>query len=131
MTIFDRFKIKAVAGAGLCGAAIALSPDAAATPLMTGGYACVQGTAGETAPAAVAGGPVAVAGDRCAAAACAGWRSRSCIPARLVRCRGCSAGARRGCCRCLRVLRCRRVRRFRRVLRFRRARVPQCRLVLR
>ena len=58
MTIFDRSNIKAVAGVGLCGVAIALSPDAAATPFMTGGYACIQGTAGETAPAAVAGGPV-------------------------------------------------------------------------
>ena len=59
MTIFDRSNIKAVAGVGLCGAAIALSPDAAATPFMTGGYACIQGTAGETAPAAAAGtGPV-------------------------------------------------------------------------
>ncbi|HYB82510.1 MAG TPA: hypothetical protein VED43_12860, partial [Mycobacterium sp.] len=37
MTTFDRFKIKVVAGAGLCGAAIALSPDAAATTLITGG----------------------------------------------------------------------------------------------
>ena len=36
MAIFDRFKIKGVAGAGLCGAAMALSPDAAAAPLWTG-----------------------------------------------------------------------------------------------
>ena len=58
MTPCDRLKIKAVAGAGLCGAALALSPDAAAVPLITGGYACVQGIAGETAPTAAAGGPV-------------------------------------------------------------------------
>jgi hypothetical protein len=58
MAIFDRLRIKVVAGVGLCGAAMALSPDAAATPLKTGGYSCVQGIAGETAPAAVAGGPV-------------------------------------------------------------------------
>lgn len=58
MTPCDRLKIKAVAGAGLCGAALALSPDAAAVPLITGGYACVQGIAGETAPAAAAGGPL-------------------------------------------------------------------------
>ena len=46
MTIFDRFNIGVVAaGAGLCGVAIALSPDVAAGPLTTGGYGCVQGTA--------------------------------------------------------------------------------------
>ncbi|MGB7868891.1 MAG: hypothetical protein WBM01_11540, partial [Mycobacterium sp.] len=61
MTTFDRSKVKVVAGAGLCGAAIVLSPNAAATPFMTGGYPCVQGLAGETAPAAVAGGPVVAA----------------------------------------------------------------------
>ena len=54
MTVFGRFNITAGAIAGLCGAAIALSPDAAATPLKTGGgYACVQGMSGEAAaPAA-------------------------------------------------------------------------------
>ncbi|MGB8207194.1 MAG: hypothetical protein WCF69_06195, partial [Mycobacterium sp.] len=61
MTTFDRSKVKVVAGAGLCGAAIVLSPNAAATLFMTGGYACVQGLPGETAPAAVAGGPVVAA----------------------------------------------------------------------
>jgi hypothetical protein len=58
MAIFDRLGIKVIAGVGLCGAAMALSPDAAATSLKTGGYSCVQGIAGDTAPAAVAGGPV-------------------------------------------------------------------------
>ena len=58
MAIFDRLGIKVVAGVGLCGAAMALSPDAAAASLKTGGYSCVQGIAGETAPAAVAGGLV-------------------------------------------------------------------------
>jgi len=53
MTTFDRFNIKVVAGVGLCGAAIALSPDAAAAPLKTGGYACVQAAAGEVAAPAV------------------------------------------------------------------------------
>ena len=43
MTVFDGRNIKVVAIAGFCGAAIALSPDAAAAPLKTGGYACVQG----------------------------------------------------------------------------------------
>src|SRR5580693_3662172 len=57
MAIFDRLGIKVIAGVGLCGAAMALSPDAAAMSLKTGGYSCVQGIAGETAPAAVAGGP--------------------------------------------------------------------------
>ncbi len=47
MTIFDRFNFKVVACAGLCGAAIALSPQAAAVPLKTDGYACIQGMAGE------------------------------------------------------------------------------------
>ncbi|MCV7100267.1 beta-xylosidase, partial [Mycobacterium palustre] len=38
MTVFDRFNVKVGATiAGLCGAAIAMSPDAAATPLKTGG----------------------------------------------------------------------------------------------
>ena len=58
MVIFDRLGIKVVAGVGLCGVVMALSPDAAATPLKAGGYSCVQGIAGETAPAAVVGGPV-------------------------------------------------------------------------
>ena len=58
MAIFDRLGIKVIAGVGLWGAAMALSPDAAASSLKTGGYSCVQGIAGETAPAAVAGGPV-------------------------------------------------------------------------
>lgn len=59
MTIVDRF-IKVVAGAGLCGAALALSPGAAAAPLMTGGgYECMQGSAAAGTPAAAAGAPVA------------------------------------------------------------------------
>ena len=59
MAIFGRFNIKVVASAGLCGAAIALSPEAAAGPLITGGYACIQGTAGDAAPPVAAGGPLA------------------------------------------------------------------------
>ena len=62
MTIFDRFNIKVVAGAGLCGAAIALSQAAAAAPLITGGYACIQASAGDTAPSGAATGPVAAGG---------------------------------------------------------------------
>ena len=73
MTIFDRFNIKVIVCAGLCVAAIALSPDAAAAPLKTGGYECIQGAA--AASPVAAGGPVAAAdrlpppADRCPAAA--------------------------------------------------------------
>ncbi|HZC52103.1 MAG TPA: hypothetical protein VE441_06360 [Mycobacterium sp.] len=81
MAIVERFNIKVVASAALCGAAIALSPDAAAAPLITGGHACTHQQAGEV-PAAVggpaeaggsgaAGGPILAAGgpvaDTCAA----------------------------------------------------------------
>jgi hypothetical protein len=70
---FDRFSIKFVAGVGLCGAAIALSPHAAATPLKTGGGACMYGAAGEVGAAAggvgAGAGGVGAAG---AAAPCAG-----------------------------------------------------------
>lgn len=55
MTIFDRFAIRVVAaGVGLCGAAMAFSPDVAAAPLTTGGYECIQPAAGQAggAPAA-------------------------------------------------------------------------------
>ncbi|EJO90922.1 hypothetical protein ACRU3B_02605 [Mycobacterium colombiense] len=69
MAIVDRFNIKVVAGAGLCGAAIALSPDAAAAPLITGGHACIEGQSGEVAPAA---GPGAAAGTVAAGAPAAG-----------------------------------------------------------
>ena len=69
MTIFGRFNVKVVASAGLCGAAIALGPHAAAAPLITGGHACIQGMAGESGPpAAAAGGPLAAAGGPLAAA---------------------------------------------------------------
>lgn len=68
MAIVDRFNIKLVASAGLCGAAIALSPNAAAAPLITGGHACIEGQAGE-APF-VAGAPAA-GGAPAAAGACA------------------------------------------------------------
>jgi hypothetical protein len=57
VTIFDRFIIKLVASAGLCGAALVLSPDAAAGPLiMGGGYACIQGMAGDVTPPVAAEG---------------------------------------------------------------------------
>ncbi|SPM33245.1 proline, glycine, valine-rich secreted protein [Mycobacterium rhizamassiliense] len=70
MAIFDRFNIKVVASAGLFGAAIAMCPDAAATPLKTGG-ACIQGQAGDIAPLPAAGGVAgAGAGAPAAAGAC-------------------------------------------------------------
>ena len=34
--------ITVIAGAGLCGAAMALSPLASAAPLKTGGYECIE-----------------------------------------------------------------------------------------
>ena len=89
MAAFDRFSIKVVAGVGLCGAAIALSPDAAAAPLKTGGYACMQGAAGEVAAPAVAGGAAACApagaplAEMGGAAAAAPLR-RSALPSRRV-----------------------------------------------
>ena len=72
MAIVDRFNMKVIASAGLCGAAIALSPGAAAAPLITGGHACIEGQSGEAAPAAggpIAGAPVAAGApaDLCAA----------------------------------------------------------------
>ena len=72
MAIFDRFDIKVVASAGLCAAAIALSPDAAAASFSTGGYACIQSSAGAASGAAAAGAPVAGGGAGAAA---------GCIPA--------------------------------------------------
>src|SRR6478752_4390327 len=67
MRVFDRFTITVVAaGAGLCGVALALSPQVAAAPLVTGGndYACIESSAGElaagaAAPCAPAAAPVA------------------------------------------------------------------------
>jgi hypothetical protein len=68
MRVFGRFNITVVtAGAGLCSVALALSPQVAAAPLITGGedYACLQSSAGEIpggAPAAAcapASAPVA------------------------------------------------------------------------
>src|SRR5271155_5825942 len=61
MAIFDRLNIKIVAGAGLCAAAIALSTDAAAAPLIPGG-ACMRGQSGEVGAPALAGGTLAGAG---------------------------------------------------------------------
>jgi hypothetical protein len=58
MTIFDRFSIRLVAaGAGLCGAALVFSPDVTASPLIAGGgYACMEGAAGQAGGAPVGAG---------------------------------------------------------------------------
>ena len=56
--IFGRFNIKVAAIAGLCGAAMAFSPDAAADPLVTGGFDCIEGMAGDGVPPVAAAGPV-------------------------------------------------------------------------
>jgi hypothetical protein len=52
----DRFTITAIAGAGLCAAAMALSPHAAAAPFKTGGYHCADSSGAVPAGAAAAGG---------------------------------------------------------------------------
>lgn len=69
MTVnFDRLAIKAIASAGFCLGALALSPHAVAAPLMTGGgYQCVQPQAGSA--AAAAAGPAGAGAAPCAATA--------------------------------------------------------------
>ena len=49
---YVRFTIKTLAGAALCVCATALSPHAAAAPLLTGGYKCVDQMAGAAGAAA-------------------------------------------------------------------------------
>jgi hypothetical protein len=56
LNILARFNITIVVGAGLCGAAMAFSPDAAAAPLPMGGPTCLEQMAGAASPVA---GPVA------------------------------------------------------------------------
>lgn len=48
--IFDRFPVKGVVTIGLCAAAVALSPYAAASPLKTGGYNCLDKASGAAGP---------------------------------------------------------------------------------
>ncbi len=70
LKIFDLFGITVAASAGLCGAALAFSPGAAAAPPPTGGPTCMGQMAGLGAPAtgaaplvpAVLPGPPVVAG---------------------------------------------------------------------
>ena len=76
-----RLVIAVAAGAGLCGAAMALSPLSTATPMKTGGYECIEDAAGAVgdpmggpictgAPVAdMAGIPMALPGPLPAAAA--------------------------------------------------------------
>ncbi|MGB8406660.1 MAG: beta-xylosidase, partial [Mycobacterium sp.] len=65
---FDRFTMTVVAGAGLCVAAMALTPNAAAVPLKTGGTHCVYDSAGNV--IAGAGGAAGAAGGAVPASAC-------------------------------------------------------------
>lgn len=60
MRHLERFSVAVAVSAGLCGAALALSPDGAATPLRTGGAGCVDqlAAAAPVAPMALPG-PVA------------------------------------------------------------------------
>jgi hypothetical protein len=58
LKILDLFGITLAASAGLCGAALAFSPGAAAAPLPTGGPTCMEQVAGLGAPVAVAAPPV-------------------------------------------------------------------------
>jgi hypothetical protein len=58
---FDLLGITVAASAGLCGAALAFSPGAAAAPLPTGGPTCLEemaGVAAPPAPAVLPGPPV-------------------------------------------------------------------------
>ena len=73
--VFDRSVIKMIAGAGLCAAAVALSPPAAAVPLLTGGTNCLEDQAGGFAPG---GGAPAGAGGAGGAAAGAGGAGAAC-----------------------------------------------------
>jgi hypothetical protein len=58
LKIVDLFGITVTAGAGLCGAALAFSPGAAAAPLPTGGPTCTEQMAALGAPVANAAPPV-------------------------------------------------------------------------
>jgi hypothetical protein len=60
LKIVDLFGITVAASAGLCGAALAFSPGAAAAPLPMGGPNCMQQMAGLGAPVANATPPVPV-----------------------------------------------------------------------
>jgi hypothetical protein len=61
LKIFDLFGITVAATAGLCGAALVFTPDAAAAPLPLGGPGCTQQMAGIAAPVADAAPPVPLA----------------------------------------------------------------------
>src|SRR6202023_3444102 len=75
LKIFDLCSTTVLASAGLCGAALAFGPSAAAAPLPTGGPACLQqesglaaapieqmsGSAAPVAAGGAAGGPACIA----------------------------------------------------------------------
>ncbi|WP_082929792.1 hypothetical protein [Mycobacterium sp. 1164966.3] len=67
LNILARFNITIAVGAGLCGAAMAFGPDAAATPLPMGGPTCLEQMAGAAAPVA-APAPMALPGPHVVAA---------------------------------------------------------------
>ena len=66
----DRIAITMIAGAGLCAAAMTLSPAAAAVPFKTGGYHCDNAAGTVPAAGAPAAGAPAAAGAAGAAAPC-------------------------------------------------------------
>src|SRR5258705_2379009 len=73
LKIFDLCSTTVLASAGLCGAALAFSPSAAAAPLPTGGPACLQQQSGlAAAPIEQMSGSAvpAAAGGAAAAPAC-------------------------------------------------------------
>ena len=82
---FDRVAIKAVASAGLCAAAMASSPQAAADPLLTGGYHCVQDAAGSAAAGGAGGAAGAGGGAGARQEPVAGQRRRPALPRSRLR----------------------------------------------
>ena len=66
MSMSSRSSIKAIVIAGVCGLTVALSPVAAATPFMTGGYECLQTSSGEVGAPAATGAGAAGGGAACA-----------------------------------------------------------------
>lgn len=66
MSMSSRSSIKAIVIAGVCGLTVALSPVAAATPFVTGGYECLQTSSGEVGAPAATGAGAAGGGAACA-----------------------------------------------------------------
>ena len=88
MTIaFGRLAIHVAAAAGLCAATVALSSNAAALPLVTGGIHCYETSAGDAAAAGGAGvggaggGGAAAAGGGAVPCSAASVQSAGIVPA--------------------------------------------------